>query len=207
MIVNDGVVYSVPILPESPQQLNRIVEIHDKAALKSDVFGKSVVIGKSCFVGGSVFGDSDVVVGPMSEVVGNVICKGRVTLSEGCKVGGTIVSSELTLGTGSVVHGAAITKKLVELDDKSIIESVVLCTEGDIRLGSKTRCADAISGGKLGVGQGSAVDDAVILAHESIECADGTMVGGKRPRPINYLHGSKPFEYEINANVDKSALD
>lgn len=213
VVVNDGATYGVPILPESAQQLNRVIEVHKRASLKGPIFGKMVSIDSDSYVGEWVFGEESVVLEAKATVQGNVISTGTVELSDSCQVGsadktGNIIADDVVIAPGCTVHGNVLGRSSVEIKGRVVVDGIVCCLGGELKLGSGVTCRDVIGGGRVSLPQELKVKDHVIWSMQALvpggtdDGLEGIVLGGLKPRAANLKAVEGGWE-EVNMNYDR----
>ncbi len=205
VLVRENVSYETAILPESPNELGRDVEIREEAEIEGDVFGRSVDIGSNCKIEGDICAKKDIIIGEGSVLSGNLLCEGKIVLYDKVDISKepvNIVGKKVGISDGCEISGNVFAQDIVSIRDDCSISGIVVCTKGDIEVGNGVQCADIICEGSLKVKEGVKIKDNLIrsgdvLTYNDVELADFI------PEEINHREGRY---VELNLNTNRADL-
>lgn len=209
IVIAEGTKYKVPILPKSPNHLDREIRIGDEAEILRKVYGKSVDIGMQCEVLDDIFAEEKLDIAEKNKIKGNLISSGKVEIDKGCVVGEegdekNIIGKQVRVGSDVEVFGSIIADGDIVIGDNCWVKGVVISNYGDIRAGKSLHCRDVLCRGKLEISDGAYIKDNVIwggdgLRHGSIDLA------GNTPESKHY-RTAKGAE-ELNLNITRCKVD
>ncbi len=181
VVVQEGYEHEFPILPRRRAQLERDIIIKDGAVVGGDVFGLRVMVGRRCKILGSIFGRSQARIMDETRVYGFVIssaieCGSRVVVDEG------LLGDRVVVGDSSRVGRCIIGRKNVEVGRRCDLgDCIVVCLDGDVRVGAETKVLDILARGNVELGPRVEVAGHSIWALEGSVEHDGTISVGGMP--------------------------
>lgn len=218
VVINEGVKYDVPVLPESTHQLNRTIEARKGATLKGPIFGSKVNLAPDTVVGSWVFGEELVRLEDSAKVEGSIVSKSLVEIQSDCEIGresqtGNIISPNVRIGKQCKIFGNIIARDSLQIEGECTVSGLICCTGKEVKLGQGVVCSDLLSAGEIKLVGSLAVKDSVIWAGKSISSEGSEKIGllsnlaiaGENPRSLDLVNKESSVQ-EVNLNYDKVSI-
>jgi predicted acyltransferase (DUF342 family) len=218
VVVNAGVKYDVPVLPESSHQLNRTIEIRNGAILRGPVFGLKVKLAPDSVVGSWVFGEEHVLLAKSAKVGGSIVSKSLVEIQDNCEIGAedrpaNIISPNIKIGRNCKIFGNVVARDSLQIEGECAVRGIICCTGKETKLGQGVVCADLMGAGEIKLMGPVEIKDTVIWAGISISSEGSEKIGllsnlimsGENPRSMDLVNKGNLIQ-EVNLNYDKVSL-
>lgn len=207
VLIKENVSYDIHILPESPKELGREVEIRDKANINGNIYGKFIDIGSNCKIEGNICGKKHVMIGGSSEITGNLLCENKIKVYKDVKINANspvnVIAEEIEISDNCEISGNVFSHQDIKIGDNCSVSGLVVSTRGDVEIGNDFECEDIICKGNLELANNAQINDNLIWAGEFLYY-NKVQLAQTNPKKINYR---KADGVELNMNTNRSNFD